>query len=122
MLERLLSARPFRERVYVVDERDSRIAPRLLARQRHRQPAAQCAAGSLQPHHRPRGSRRVRRRPQLLPGQNGASSHWNSYIYSTVNPTACPAGVTACATAPTTQATVESATSGTFIDHGDGTY
>ena len=59
---------------------------------------------------------------QLVPGQNGASSQWNSYIYSTVNPAACPAGVTACATAPTTQATVESATSGTFIDHGDGTY
>jgi OmcA/MtrC family decaheme c-type cytochrome len=59
---------------------------------------------------------------QLVPGQNGSSSQWNSYIYSTVAPAACPAGVTACATVPKTQATVESATSGTFVDHGDGTY
>lgn len=59
---------------------------------------------------------------QLVPGQNGSASQWNSYIYSTVKPATCPVGVTACATVPKVQATVESATSGTFIDHGDGTY
>ena len=59
---------------------------------------------------------------QLVPGQNGSASQWNSYIYNTVKPGTCPAGVTACATVPTVQATVESASSGTLIDHGDGTY
>src|ERR1700677_1985806 len=59
---------------------------------------------------------------QLVPGQNGTSSQWNSYIYTTVTPAACPAGVTACETAPKTQGTVESATSGTLLDNGDGTY
>jgi OmcA/MtrC family decaheme c-type cytochrome len=39
-----------------------------------------------------------------------------------VTPQACPAGVPACATAPQTQAMVEAATSGTFVDNGDGTY
>jgi OmcA/MtrC family decaheme c-type cytochrome len=59
---------------------------------------------------------------QLVPGQNGTSSQWNSYIYTTATPAACPAGVAACETAPKTQGTVESATSGTLVDNGDGTY
>jgi OmcA/MtrC family decaheme c-type cytochrome len=59
---------------------------------------------------------------QLVPGQNGMSSQWNSYIYGTVTPGACPSGVTSCDGAPKTQATVETATSGTFVDNGDGTY
>jgi len=59
---------------------------------------------------------------QLVPGLNGSASQWNSYIYGTVAPAACPAGVPACATAPKTQAMVEAATSGTFVDNGDGTY
>jgi OmcA/MtrC family decaheme c-type cytochrome len=59
---------------------------------------------------------------QLVPGQNGSSSQWTSYIYSSVSPTGCPAGVAACDTAAKTQASVESATSGTFVDNGDGTY
>jgi OmcA/MtrC family decaheme c-type cytochrome len=59
---------------------------------------------------------------QLVPGQNGTSSQWNSYIYSTVTPSGCPAGVVTCDTAPKVQAGTESATSGTFVDNGDGTY
>jgi OmcA/MtrC family decaheme c-type cytochrome len=59
---------------------------------------------------------------QLVPGQNGSASQWNSYIYGTVAPSTCPAGVVACATTPKTQAMVEAATSGTFVDHGDGSY
>jgi OmcA/MtrC family decaheme c-type cytochrome len=59
---------------------------------------------------------------QLDPGENGSSSHWASYIYSSVSPAGCPAGVVACDTAAKTQAGVESATSGTFVDNGDGTY
>ncbi len=59
---------------------------------------------------------------RLVPGQNGSSSQWNSYIYGTVAPAACPAGVSACGTTPTTQATVEAATTGAFVDNGDGTY
>ena len=59
---------------------------------------------------------------QLVPGQNGLSSVWNSYIFSTVTPSGCPTGVAACDTTPKTQATVESAASGTLVDHGDGTY
>jgi len=59
---------------------------------------------------------------QLVPGQNGTSSQWNSYIYGTVPPAACPAGVAACATTPEVQATVEAATTGTLVDNGDGTY
>jgi OmcA/MtrC family decaheme c-type cytochrome len=59
---------------------------------------------------------------QLVPGQNGTSSQWNSYIYGTVAPSACPAGVVACATTPRVQATVEAATTGTLVDNGDGTY
>jgi OmcA/MtrC family decaheme c-type cytochrome len=59
---------------------------------------------------------------QLVPGQNGSASQWNSYIYSTVAPATCPTGVSACATAPTTQATVEAAATGAFVDNGDGTY
>jgi OmcA/MtrC family decaheme c-type cytochrome len=59
---------------------------------------------------------------QLAPGLNGTASQWKSYIYSTVNPGTCPAGVTACATAPQTQAGNESATNGTLVDNGDGTY
>jgi hypothetical protein len=59
---------------------------------------------------------------QLVPGQNGTSSQWNSYIYSTVTPAGCPSGAPACDTTPATQASVESATSGTLVDNGDGTY
>jgi OmcA/MtrC family decaheme c-type cytochrome len=59
---------------------------------------------------------------QLVPGQNGSSSQWNSYIYSTVPPATCPASVVACATTPQTQATVEAAATGTLVDNGDGTY
>jgi len=59
---------------------------------------------------------------QLVPGQNGMSSQWNSYIFGIVAPAACPAGVTACATTPETQASVEAATNGALVDNGDGTY
>jgi len=59
---------------------------------------------------------------QLVPGQNGSASQWNSYIYGTVAPSGCPAGVPACEKAPETQAMVEAATSGTLVDNGDGTY
>jgi OmcA/MtrC family decaheme c-type cytochrome len=59
---------------------------------------------------------------QLVPGQNGSASQWNSYIYGTVAPSGCPTGVAACAKTPETQAMVEAATSGTFVDNGDGTY
>jgi len=62
---------------------------------------------------------------QLVPGQNGTSSQWNSYIYSTVSPTGCPAGVAAppgCASTPQTQATVENGAAGALVDNGDGTY
>jgi OmcA/MtrC family decaheme c-type cytochrome len=59
---------------------------------------------------------------QLVPGQNGTASQWNSYIYGVVTPAGCPAGVTACDSTPQTQATVESAATGTLVDNGDGTY
>jgi len=59
---------------------------------------------------------------QLVPGQNGTSSQWNSYIYGTVAPAACPAGVPACATTAQTQAMVEAASTGALVDNGDGTY
>jgi OmcA/MtrC family decaheme c-type cytochrome len=59
---------------------------------------------------------------QLVPGQNGSASQWNSYIYGTVPPAACPAGVIACATTPETQATVEAGATGTLVDNGNGTY
>src|SRR3984957_11874448 len=49
---------------------------------------------------------------QLVPGQNGTSSQWNSYIVTTVTPAACPAGVAACKTAPRTKATVETTRGG----------
>lgn len=47
---------------------------------------------------------------QLSPGTNGASSEWQSYI------TRSSAGI------PDAQATTETATAGTYIDNGDGTY
>ncbi len=59
---------------------------------------------------------------QLVPGQNGTSSQWNSYIYGTVTPSGCPTGVPACDSSPQTQATVENAATGTLVDNGDGTY
>ena len=59
---------------------------------------------------------------KLVPGQNGASSLWSSYLYGTVAPTPCPASVAACATVSKTQATVESGTSGALVDNGDGSY
>jgi OmcA/MtrC family decaheme c-type cytochrome len=59
---------------------------------------------------------------QLVPGQNGSASQWNSYIYGTVAPAVCPTGVTACATTPKTQPNVEAAATGALVDNGDGTY
>ncbi len=59
---------------------------------------------------------------QLVPGLNGSPSQWNSYIYGTVAPAACPSGVTACATTPKTQAMVEAGATGTLVDNGNGTY
>ena len=59
---------------------------------------------------------------QLVPGLNGMASQWKSYIYSTVSPGTCPAGVIGCATAPQTQAGNESAADGVLVDNGDGTY
>jgi OmcA/MtrC family decaheme c-type cytochrome len=59
---------------------------------------------------------------QLVPGTNGGASQWNSYIYSTVAPYPCPAGVVSCDTTPRTQAGVEAATTGSFVDNGNGTY
>jgi OmcA/MtrC family decaheme c-type cytochrome len=59
---------------------------------------------------------------QLVPGQNGMSSQWNSYIYETDTPAGCPAGVAACDSTPATQATVENAATGALVDNGDGTY
>ena len=59
---------------------------------------------------------------QLVPGQNGTSSQWNSYIYETVTPSGCPAGIAKCDTAAKMQATVENAATGTLVDNGDGTY
>ncbi len=59
---------------------------------------------------------------QLVPGQNGASSQWNAYLYHTVTPSGCPSGVAACDTKPTVQPTAENAASGTLVDNGDGTY
>jgi len=47
---------------------------------------------------------------QLTPGTNGGSSEWQSYI------TRSSAGV------PNAQATTETATAGTYVDNGDGTY
>lgn len=59
---------------------------------------------------------------KLTPGTDGASSYWTSYIYHTVTPSGCPAGVTSCDTAATTQPTTESGTTGKLVDNGDGTY
>jgi OmcA/MtrC family decaheme c-type cytochrome len=59
---------------------------------------------------------------KLVPGQNGAASQWTSYIYVSVSPEGCAVGVATCLTAARTQATTESATSGTLVDNGDGTY
>ncbi len=61
---------------------------------------------------------------QLVPGQNGTSSTWSSYIYGTVTPSGCPSGVAAahCDSTAETQATVENAAKGTLVDNGDGTY
>jgi OmcA/MtrC family decaheme c-type cytochrome len=59
---------------------------------------------------------------KLTPGTNGAASTWTSYIYKTVTPSGCPTGATSCLSAPKTQPTTESGTSGTLVDNGDGTY
>jgi OmcA/MtrC family decaheme c-type cytochrome len=59
---------------------------------------------------------------KLVPGQNGASSYWSSYIYGTVKPAVCPVGVAACATVPKVQANIENGALGTLVDNGDGTY
>jgi len=47
---------------------------------------------------------------QLTPGTNGGSSEWQSYV------TRASAGI------PDAQASTETATAGTFVDNGDGTY
>jgi len=47
---------------------------------------------------------------QLTPGANGGSSEWQSYI------TRADGGI------PDVQATTETATAGTYVDNGDGTY
>ena len=47
---------------------------------------------------------------QLTPGSNGGSSEWQSYV------TRSSAGI------PNAQATTETATAGTYVDNGDGTY
>jgi OmcA/MtrC family decaheme c-type cytochrome len=47
---------------------------------------------------------------ELSPGQNGGSSEWQSYV------TRADGGV------PDVQATTETATAGTFVDDGDGSY
>ena len=59
---------------------------------------------------------------QLVPGQNGTSSQWNSYLYHTTTPSGCPSGVAACDTKPTVQTGAENAASGKLVDNGDGTY
>lgn len=59
---------------------------------------------------------------KLTPGQNGASSTWQSYIYHTVTPSGCPTGASSCLAAAATQATTENGASGTLVDNGDGTY
>ena len=53
------------------------------------------------------------------------TSQWQSYIYSMVNPAAAGAGTSSDPVVGTTaepEATVESGSSGTFVDNGDGTY
>jgi OmcA/MtrC family decaheme c-type cytochrome len=47
---------------------------------------------------------------QLTPGANGGSSEWQSYV------TRSSAGI------PNAQANTETATAGTYVDNGDGTY
>jgi OmcA/MtrC family decaheme c-type cytochrome len=59
---------------------------------------------------------------QLVPGENGLTSQWNSYTYLTATPSACPTGVASCGTAAKTQATTEGAATGALVDNGDGTY
>ncbi|HMK85394.1 MAG TPA: OmcA/MtrC family decaheme c-type cytochrome [Steroidobacteraceae bacterium] len=59
---------------------------------------------------------------KLTAGQNGESSYWTSYIYSSVTPNGCPDGVASCDKTPQTQATVEFATTGKLVDNGNGTY
>lgn len=53
---------------------------------------------------------------KLVPAADGNSSYWQSYLNNKVTPTAVPAN------APAIQATSENGTSGTLVDHGDGTY
>lgn len=53
---------------------------------------------------------------KLVPGTNGDSSHWQSYLNVLTTPTAVPTN------APAIQATYEKGTDGTLVDHGDGTY
>jgi OmcA/MtrC family decaheme c-type cytochrome len=54
---------------------------------------------------------------RLAPGQSGQSSEWRAYTRRTENP-----GPVGPGTQPVNQATTEAATSGQFIDNGDGTY
>jgi OmcA/MtrC family decaheme c-type cytochrome len=59
---------------------------------------------------------------KLTPGQNGAASTWQSYIYHTVTASGCPTGATSCLTGSAVQATTENGASGTLVDNGNGTY
>jgi OmcA/MtrC family decaheme c-type cytochrome len=54
---------------------------------------------------------------RLAPGQNGKSSEWRAYTRGTENP-----GPVGPGTQPVNQAATEAATSGQFVDNGDGTY
>jgi hypothetical protein len=55
---------------------------------------------------------------RLVAPANGKSSEWQAYTRRTENPTP---GV-GTGTQPVNQATTETATAGTFVDHGNGTY
>jgi OmcA/MtrC family decaheme c-type cytochrome len=54
---------------------------------------------------------------RLAPGENGRSSEWRAYTRRTENP-----GPVGPGTEPVNQAATEAATSGQFVDNGDGTY
>jgi len=54
---------------------------------------------------------------RLAPGQNGQSSEWRAYTRRTEDP-----GPVGSGTQPVNQATTEAATSGQFVDNGNGTY
>lgn len=61
---------------------------------------------------------------KLVPGTNGASSQWVSYINTSAAPTAATNPVASWGTVAKRQATAEGATTagGVYTDNGDGTY